>query len=51
MNDDKKYWDFCELAEVKLLREQLIAGLIHPIEYANAILILGERNGLDCSYL
>ena len=38
--------NFCYLAEVRDLLSQLNDGLIHPIEYADKILVLAYQNGL-----
>jgi hypothetical protein len=40
LSDNDKAWAFCEQADVKELLEQLNAGLIHPVEYADKILSL-----------
>lgn len=44
--DCKLYWDFCDKAEVKELGKQLQGGLIHPVEYADRILVLARMEGL-----
>lgn len=40
------YWDFCDKAEVKELGKQLQEGLIHPLEYAERVLVLAHTEGL-----
>lgn len=45
--DSTKWWDFCDKTEVKDLLEQLNNGLIHPVEYAKAIQMLADKEGLS----
>ena len=39
----QEYWDFCEYPTIVELSQQLREGLIHPIEYAHAIVAFAAR--------
>jgi len=45
MKELQKYWNFADEPEVVELKQQLIGGVINPIEYSHAILYLAERYG------
>lgn len=40
------WWDFCDNEKVIDLNQQLADGVIHPVEYANAIIELAMDAGL-----
>lgn len=44
--NDTAWWDFCDDEKVQDLGRQLADGLIHPVEYANAIFELAMDAGL-----
>ena len=41
------YWAMCDDAEVKELLTQLFNGLIHPLEYADAVKRIATRYGIQ----
>lgn len=44
--DNTQWWAFCDNETVKDLGQQLADGLIHPLEYANAVYALADSIGL-----
>lgn len=41
------YWAMCERDDVQKLTQQLTDGLIHPLEYADAIKRIGAELGIQ----
>lgn len=45
-SNSRRWWKFCERADVKELNKQLHEGLIHPVEYAASVMRLAKECGL-----